>query len=493
MDPPTTRYVQRDGNALAYQVLGDGQPEVVWYFEIGLHPDLMWTDPHLHYLFERTADRGRSVNMLRRGFGLSDPVDHVPDIDEQADDVLAVMDDAGISTATLSGTGSTCGPLVLVAARHPERVDALVLNQPIVEGLVQPDGGTPPGWEGHDPVAYVAGWRDVYAHWGSGRTLEMWDPSADSPLNRRLMGLLERSTATPTTARAHLEWLLRMNCWDALDSIQCPTRVLHPGGSPRPQSVCERITAAIPNATMYVLPEASPGASLAEAWLPVLEQVEQIDNHAATIGDVDRFLGCVLFTDVVDSTTTLAALGDHDYRDLLSAHERAVRDAVERHGGRLVNVSGDGTFSVFDGASDAVRCADTICRDGRRLGLAVRTGVHTGPLERSGPDLTGMTVHVGARIGALAGPGEVLVSRAVRDLTAGSGLRYTSRGSHVLKGVPGRWALFTLADTTRTVVPRHRPRLTAVDRAVLTAARRTPQILRAAVRMAYARQPSNKA
>lgn len=493
MDPPVTRYVQRDGHALAYQVLGESGPAVVWYLEIGLHPDLMWTDPHLHYLFERTAAHGRAVNMLRRGLGLSDPVDHVPDIDEQADDVLAVMDDVGIRTATLSGTGSTCGPLILVAARHPERVEALVLNQPLVEGLIRPDGGIPPGWEGHDHASYVAGWRDVYADWGSGRTLEMWDPPADSPLNRRLMGLMERSTATPTTARAHLEWVLRVDCWDALTSVQCPTRVLHPGGSLRPQAVCERIVDAVPNATLHILPTATPGAALGEAWLPVVENVEQVVGRAGAVGDVDRFLGCVLFTDVVDSTATLAVLGDHDYRDLLSAHERAVRDAVDRCGGQLVNVTGDGTFSVFDGAADAVRCAETICREGRLIGLEVRTGVHTGPLERSGPDLTGMTVHVGARIGALAGPGEVLVSRAVRDLTAGSGLRYTSRGSHVLKGVPGRWALFTLADTTRTVVPRHRPRLTAVDRAVLTAARRTPQVLRAAVRMAYARQPSNKA
>lgn len=486
MDPPTTRYIQRGGHALAYQTAGAGDRAVVLYFEIGLHPDLMWTDPHLRYLFERTARLSRSVNLLRRGLGLSESVERIPTLDEQADDVLAVMDAACVDSAVLLGTASTCGPLLLVAARHPERVSGLVLHQPMIEGLDRDDGSVPPGWEEHDLAGYVAHWRNVYADWGSGRILEVWDPSIDTPLNRTLMGLLERTTAAPSVAVAHLEWTLRQNLWDVLGSVQCTTRILQPGGSPRPQSVAQRITDAIPGATLHVLPTAEPGAALGEAWLPVLENVEAVlAREDARPVDIDRFLGCVLFTDIVDSTSLLATLGDHDYRDLRSAHERDVRLAVDTAGGRLVNVTGDGTFSVFDGPTEAVRCAETVCRDGRNLGVEVRAGVHSGALERSGSDLTGMTVHTGARIGALAGPGEVLVSGTVRDLTGGSGLTYTERGTHTLKGVPGRWPLHALTADVATPVPRRRPRLTAVDRAVLASARRIPSALRAAARVAY--------
>ncbi|MGW4479805.1 adenylate/guanylate cyclase domain-containing protein [Rhodococcus triatomae] len=489
MDPPVTRYVQRDGHALAYQVSGDGDPTVVWFFEIGLHPDLMWTDPHLQYLFERAGGRRRNVILLRRGVALSDPTDHVPTLDEQASDVLAVMDAEGIADAVLLGLGSTCGPVVMLAARHPERVRGLVLDQPYIEGLVRCDDTTPPGWEGADLAGFVTGVRAAYAAWGSGRTLQVWDTPVDSPLNRRLMGLLERSTATPATACAHLEWALRVNCWDALGSVQCPTRVLHPGGSLRPPEVARRIADAVPGGSMHVLRTSAPGASLGEAWLPVLEEVEELIGGTDLPVDVDRFLGCVLFTDIVGSTELLARLGDHDYRDLRAAHECAVRDAVDGAGGRLVNVVGDGTFSVFDSAVDAVRCAETIVRGVAELGIVVRVGVHSGSLERSGTDLTGMAVHAGARIGALAGAGEIRVSNAVRDLAVGSGLTFTPRGTHTLKGVPGRWPLFALSGTERPVVPRHRPSLSTLDRAVLTAARRTPQVLRAAVRLAYARQP----
>ncbi|WP_167677437.1 adenylate/guanylate cyclase domain-containing protein [Rhodococcus sp. B10] len=486
MDPLTTRYVQRDGHALAYQAAGAGNSAVVWYFEIGLHPDLMWTDPHLHYLLDRIAAQSRTFDLQRRGLGMSDPVDRIPTLDEQAEDLIAVMDAEELDSAVVCGTGSTCGPCLLAAALHPDRISGLVLNTPLVEGLVRSDGTVPPGWEGHDLAGYVSGWQDAYDAWGSGSSLSMWDSTTNSPLNRRLMGLLERSAASPAVARVHLEWTLRQNLWDVLGSVQCTTRILQPGGSPRPQSVAQRIADAIPGATLHVLPTAEPGAALGEAWLPVLENVEAVlAREDARPVDIDRFLGCVLFTDIVDSTSLLATLGDHDYRDLRSAHERDVRLAVDTAGGRLVNVTGDGTFSVFDGPTEAVRCAETVCRDGRNLGVEVRAGVHSGALERSGSDLTGMTVHTGARIGALAGPGEVLVSGTVRDLTGGSGLTYTERGTHTLKGVPGRWPLHALTADVATPVPRRRPRLTAVDRAVLASARRIPSALRAAARVAY--------
>ncbi|MFC7448298.1 adenylate/guanylate cyclase domain-containing protein [Rhodococcus daqingensis] len=494
MDPPGTRYVERDGHALAYQVVGEGGVDVVLYLEIGLHPDLMWTDPHINNLFERGATFSRGACFQRRGFGLSDPVDQVPTLEQQADDVLAVMDAIGMRRATLVGIGSTCGALVLLAARAPERVTGLVLQQPFIEGMLREGPDIPHGWDPDTLARYVAGWRAVYENWGSGRLMSMWDPSQDSPFNRRLLALLERSSASPSTARAHLEWLLRIDCSDALPSVQCTTRVLHPAASSMPEGVSRYVADTIPHGTLHMLAPAAPGSSLGEAWVPIMDHIERVATGSGRPVDADRYLASVLFTDVVGSTEMLARIGDHPYRDLRATHERQVRNEVELAGGRLVNVAGDGTLSVFDGPAAAVQCARIISHQAAELGLAVRAGVHTGEVEGIGAELTGMTVHIGARIGAAAGPGEVLVSRAVRDLVVGSGLSFVDRGPHELKGVPGRWWLYALTapDTTTDVascpVTRKHLDLSMIDRAVLRTARRAPQVLRAAVGMANARQ-----
>ncbi|MFE3290655.1 adenylate/guanylate cyclase domain-containing protein [Rhodococcus sp. NPDC059234] len=490
MDPPGTRYVERDGHALAYQVVGEGGVDVVLFLEIGLHPDLMWTDPHIHYLFERMSTFARTVYFQRRGLGLSDPVDHIPTLEQQADDVLAVMDEVGMRAATMVGIGSTCGPLALIAARAPDRVTGLVLQQPFVEGVLREGPDLPHGWDRASRDRFVDGWRAVYENWGSGQLMSMWDPTEDSPFNRRLMAMLERCSATPATARAHLEWLFRIDWSDALPSIQCTTRVLHFAASPVPEEVSRYVADTIPHATLHTLPTAQPGSSLGEAWVPIVDHIEVLATGVSRPVDADRFLASVLFTDVVGSTERLAQIGDVAYRDLRATHERQVRDEVERAGGRLVNVTGDGTFSVFDGPAAAVRCAARICHDAATLGLDVRAGVHAGEVERTGSELTGMTVHIGARIGATAGPGEVLVSRTVRDLVVGSGLGFVARGERPLKGVPGHWPLYALADTEpeQTPLPRKAPSLTMIDRTVLRTARRAPQILRAAVTMANAHQ-----
>ncbi|MGW6375393.1 adenylate/guanylate cyclase domain-containing protein [Rhodococcus sp. NPDC055112] len=494
MDPPGTRYVQRDGHALAYQVLGDGGVDVLLFLEISLHPDLMWTDPHIHYVFERAATFCRMAYFQRRGFGLSDPVDRVPTLEQQADDVLAVMDEVGMRRATLVGSASICAALALVAARAPERVTGLVLQQPFIEGVLRDGPDLPHGWDRSSRDRFVEGWRAVYDNWGSGQIMSMWDPTEDSPFNRRLLALLERCSATPTTARAHLEWLFRIDCTDALPSIQCETRVLHSARSPVPLAASRHIAAAIPHGTLHVLPPLAPGTSMGEAWIPVLDHIEEVATGLHRPVDAERYLASVLFTDIAGSTETLARIGDAPYRDLRATHERQVRNEVEVAGGRLVNVAGDGTLSVFDGPAAAVRCARTVCRQATELGIGVRAGVHTGEVEGIGTELTGITVHIGARIGAAAGPGEVLVSRAVRDQMVGSGLTFVDHGTHELKGVPGRWRLYALAatDTAAESDPSTTSRkalsLTMLDRAVLRMARRAPKVLRAATGMANARQ-----
>jgi class 3 adenylate cyclase len=216
--------------------------------------------------------------------------------------------------------------------------------------------------------------------------------------------------------------------------------------------------------------------------------VEKLVTGTEHMPDADRFLGTVLFTDVVSSTELLARVGDAQYQELRAAHERLVRLTVDSFGGQLISVVGDGTLSVFDGPTKAVRCSEEICRGSEDDGLAVRCGVHTGELQRDGMNVTGMTVHTGARVGAAAGPGEVLVSRTVRDLVAGSGLTFASRGEHELKGVPGTWELFavTHAGDQIDTLPTEESMQTPMDKMVLQTVRTAPAFVRAAVRLGNA-------
>jgi class 3 adenylate cyclase/pimeloyl-ACP methyl ester carboxylesterase len=486
MDPVPTHYIDRDGAALAYQVVGEGPVDVVNFMEMVFHNDLCWTDPDLHHIFERGATYSRTVYFQRRGFGLSDRITYTPTIEQQADDVLAIMDAIGMGQATLTGTLGTCGAIALVAARAPERVSGLVLYNPIAQGA--DSSGESVGWTEAESAAYVEAYRDVFANWGSGRIIDMWDPVQATAYNRRLMGLLERSSATPAAAQAYFEWILKLDIQDVLRSVQVPTRVLRVPTNTVPEAATRYVAELVPGATFHVLPETMPGASMGQAYLPAADHVEEMATGAIHSADADRFLGTVLFTDVVSSTELLARVGDAKYRDLRSAHERLVRLAVETTGGELVNVSGDGTLSVFDGPSKAVRCAELISTETAEAGIEVRCGVHTGELERDGINVTGMTVHIGARVGAAADPGQVLVSRTVHDLVVGSGLSFASRGDHELKGIPGPWELFavTHAGDQADSLPAEKSMQTTMDKMALQSARRAPALSRAALRMANA-------
>ena len=486
MDPPPTHYIDRDGAALAYQVIGDGPVDVVSYLEIPFHLDLCWTDPDIHHLFERSAEYSRSVYFQRRGFGLSEQITYTPTVEQQADDVLAIMDAVGMDQATLFGTLGTCGPLALIAASAPERVRGLVLLNPIPQGLESADELE--GWTKAELSSVVEGYRHAFANWGSGEIIDMWDPVQGTPYNRRLMAMLERSAATPAAAQAYMEWVLHIDIRDVLKAVQVPTRILRLPTNRIPEGVSRYVNELVPDSSLHVLPETLPGASIGQGILSTVDHVEEVATGRVHSADSDRFLGTVLFTDVVSSTELLARVGDATYRDLRSAHERLVRLAVETAGGELVNVMGDGTLSVFDGPSRAVRCAETICRETTDAGIAVRCGVHTGELERDGVNVTGMTVHIGARVGAAAEPGQVLVSRTVHDLVVGSGLTFESRGEQELKGVPGSWELFAMSHAGEQAgsLPAEKSLQTSMDKMAIQSARRAPALSRAALRMANA-------
>ena len=485
MDPAPTQYIDRDGAALAFQVIGDGPVDVVHFYECFQYLDLQLTDPDINYNVERMARFARTVYFQRRGFGLSDHVPYVPTIEQQADDVLAIMDAVGMRRAALVGWLGTCGPMALVAARSPDRVSSLNFFEPLAQGLEASD---------------LQGWTDDERHranqriqrmvdgWGTGGTLEILDSALDTAFNRRLMAVLERSSATPVAIRSYFNWLLRMDIREILGAVQAPASVIHVPNALFPEAAVRQVAELIPTSTFHSLPPVPAGTSIGQVALPATDLLEEFVTGTAHSPDSDRSLGTVLFTDVVASTELLERVGDAVYRQLRTDHERSVRLAVEMAGGRLMTVTGDGTFSVFDSPMKAVRCAEAICREAEAAGIAVRAGIHTGELEHEAMNVTGLTVHIGARVGASAGPGEVMVSRTVRDLVAGSGLTFTSRGEHELKGVSGRWELFAVAAAGEQPrdLPHEESLQTSGDKLALQTARRAPSLARALVRLGNA-------
>ncbi|MEO6472319.1 MAG: adenylate/guanylate cyclase domain-containing protein [Aeromicrobium sp.] len=338
--------------------------------------------------------------------------------------------------ATMVGWFGTCGALALVAARAPERVSALVLVAPLAQGAEADDLH---GWTDDQLHKGIETARHMMTNWGSGGLIDLFDPVLDTAYNRRLMAVLERCSATPAAAQSYFDWVLRLDIQDVFRAIHAPTRVV---GSPDffvPEAATRYVAQLISGSTFHLIPPIQPGSSLGQMAAPVADHIEEVATGTSHSSDADRFLGTVLFTDVVSSTELLARVGDTTYRQMRANHERLVRLAVKTNGGRLMTVAGDGTLSVFNGPSAAVRCAETICREAKDAGIAVRAGIHTGELERDAMNVTGLTVHIGARVGAAADPGQVLVSRTVHDLVAGSGLTFASKREHELKDIPGSW------------------------------------------------------
>ena len=486
MDPVPTQYIEREGASMAYQVAGNGPVDVVFFFEIFGHLDLQLTDPDIHHNYEGHARYSRSVIFQRRGFGLSETVPYMPTLEQQADDVLAIMDAIGSRHATLVGIFTTCLPMALVAAKAPERVDALVLVEPLAQGTKSSDNLH--GWTEAEVRAVNGLLRQLADRWGSGDLVGLIDPSMLTPYNRRLMALLERCSATPTAARSHFDWAAAQDIRGVLKMVQAPTRVLKYPGTPFPEAAVRYVAELTPDATFESVSPLPPGSTIGQSWRPIAANVEEVVTGATHSPDADRFLGTVLFTDIVSSTELLSRVGDSAYREFRESHEREVRTAIETGGGSLLTVTGDGTMSVFESPTAAVRCAEKICREAATAGVEVRAGIHTGELERDATNVTGLTVHIGARVGAAAEPGQVLVSRTVHDLVAGSGLTFASRGSHELKGISGSWELFALAHAGEQPenLPRERSMQTQMDKMVVQTARRAPGFVRAAVRLGNA-------
>jgi class 3 adenylate cyclase/alpha-beta hydrolase superfamily lysophospholipase len=440
---PQTRYARSGELHIAYQVVGDGPIDLVYVPSWISQVEHYWEEPSVARYFNRLASFSRLIMFDRRGSGLSDPVASAPTLEEQMDDVVAVMDAASSERAAVFALLEGGAMAALFAATHPERTTALVLYEAMPRMSWAPDYD----WaiRREEREAYLrSGGIDT---WGDGsRILALSPKSAGNPRLREWYARLERLAASPGTAAKLMMMNSEVDVRAVLPSIQVPTLVLHREGDKFIDIRHSRYLAAnIPDARYVELPgdEALGFGSHTE---PELEEIEEFLTGARHSADAERILATVMFSDIVDSTSRAAEMGDRRWRDLLQSIEGSVTRELARFRGRAVKTMGDGFLATFDGPARAIRCATAI-RDAAQAeyGLEVRSGLHTGEIELIGDDVGGIAVHIGARVGSSAGPGDVLVSGTVKDLVVGSGIPFEDRGECELKGVPGRWRLWAVA------------------------------------------------
>ena len=439
---PETQYTKTaDGVTIAYQVVGDG-PDLLINHGWVSNVELMWEVPENERTLRRLASFCRVILFDKRGVGLSDRGVGMPALEEKADDAKAVLDAISVEHAHVLAE-SEGGPMTLhLAAVHPERVRSLILYGTFARQCWADDYP----W-GIRPELLLSFADMVEAAWGRPEMEQVFaawqSDEAPSPASVAANIRWCRHSASPREAADALRRNLDLDVRSLLPSISAPTLILHRlGDEVIPIDHARYLADKIPGARLIELPGTSH-AYTAGTTEPFLEAIEEWVTGSAPshVTDEQRVLATVLFTDIVDSTARAASLGDHRWRDLLDEHDAVIDRLLERNRGRRVKSTGDGLLATFDGPARAVRCAHAIVENTRRLGIDVRAGVHAGEVEVRGNDIGGITVHTGARVAALAAPGEVLVSSTVRDLVAGSELSFTDRGLHSLKGVPGEWRL----------------------------------------------------
>jgi class 3 adenylate cyclase len=368
------------------------------------------------------------------------PADADVTLEERADDVRAVLDAAGVRRTALLATHDGGAVALFLAAQHPARVLALVLYNTWAR-LAQADDHP---W-GADPDLLVAGRRMYTDQWGTGATLDLLAPSvAGDPTMRRAWARHEQATSSLGQTHTTLRLAMELDARHLLGAVHVPTLVLHTTGNLiAPVEHGRHLASSIPGAEFVELPGSDHVLMVGDSGA-LLREVERFLVGAPTALSADRVLATVMFTDIVGSTARLASAGDREWRRLLDRHHDFVRSELARHRGREVQTTGDGFLALFDGPARAVRCARAITEGMPDLGLRVRVGLHCGECEVTQNDIAGIAVHTAARVAALAGPDEVLVTRTVKDLVAGSGLTFDERGEHELKGVPDRWALYAV-------------------------------------------------
>jgi class 3 adenylate cyclase len=436
---PETRFARSGERRIAYQVVGEGPVDLVCRFSWFTAVDSVWYWEPLAAFRDRLASFSRLITFDRPGTGATDPLPagNLSAVEAWSDDLLVVLDEIGSQRAALLGTLDGGLFAIVFAATHPERTSALVLGETSAYAGQAPDysGGiaAPPGYGG----------RSMFEWWGS-EDVRTWMYPSLSDEELRALVRIERLSASPGTAAAMYQMLTKIDLRPVLPTIRVPTLVLHrrddrllPVGNGR--YLAEHIDGA-----RFVPLKGADNSLFIGDNAEALDEIQEFLTGVRPAPEPDRALATVLFTDIVGSTDQAVRLGDKRWHALLEQHHRLVRKQLSRFRGLEIDTAGDGFFATFDGPARAIRCATAI-RDGLRgLGLSVRAGLHTGEVELMADKVGGIAVHIGARVAAQAGPGEVLVSRTVVDLVAGSAITFEDRGERQLKGVPGSWRLFAV-------------------------------------------------
>lgn len=440
---PETRYARSGDVFIAYQTLGTGPLDLVIVQGFTSHLEIMWEEPRVAALYRRLATFSRLILVDKRGTGLSDrvPSAELPTLEQRVDDLRAVLDAAGSERAAMLGFWEGGAMCALFAATHPERTRALVLCAAPVVFMGSPEYPWAPGPEANATIL-----ERIERRWGQGDVWLGLAPSLSRDERaRRWSARLERMAASPGAALALWRMNMEADARHVLPAIRVPTLVLHRRHDPIVPIAASRWTASqIPGARFVELPGGDHLPWVGETE-PLVVAVQEFLTGTRDAIEVDRVLATILFVDIVGSTTRAAAMGDAAWGSLRDGFYALARRELDRLRGREVKTTGDGLLATFDGPARAVRAALAIAAGARDLGLETRAGVHTGECEMRADDVGGLAVHIGARIGDLAAPGEVLVSSTVKDLVAGSGLVFTERGAHALRGVPGEWRLFAAA------------------------------------------------
>jgi class 3 adenylate cyclase len=439
---PETRYARLGDLHLAYQVLGDGPPDLLLLDQWFGNVEAQWDVPPMAAFRERLASFGRLIMFDKRGTGLSDPIptSALPTLEEFMADIPAVLDEVGSARAAVIaniGGGILAIPF---AAAHPERVSSLILVDCFARFQVADD--FPIG----APVETVApSLAEAEARTGQGVMLELFAPSvAGDERLRRAWSRYERHAATPGSTVAIVRLIYQSDVRDVLPAIRVPTLVIHRADALGFAADHGRYLAEHIEGSTYVELPGTDNLIWAGNQEAIVSEIAAFVTGVRPTPEPNRVLATVLFTDIVGSTKLAAELGDARWRELLGEHDDLARRQIERFGGRAVKSVGDGVLATFDGPARAVRCAAGIRDDVAQLGIDIRAGLHTGEIEVQADDVAGLAVHIGARIAAFAGPREILVSSTVRDLVVGSGLEFDERGEHELRGVPGTWRVFSV-------------------------------------------------
>lgn len=436
--PPETRYAQNEDVNIAYQLMGDGPIDIILVPGLTSNIEMFHELPGYTATLRRLSKFARVITFDKRGQGLSDRISGAPSLEQRMDDVRAVMDEIGSPRAAILSFSEGACMSALFAATYPERVSHLIL----FGGFSRAANLWP---KGLTPAQMGNGLAHRVKNWGNGDILKAVLPSyAKEPSAAAVLARMERLCSTPGGIRTILQLNAQMDVTSVLPTIRVPTLVLHRAPDiVVPVELGRQLAAQIPNARYIEYPEGDHAFWTGNTETLVGDIEEFVTGHRDSGStDLERILATVMFTDIVDSTRQAAELGDQQWRSRLDQHDDLARQTISRHRGILVKSTGDGVLATFDGPGRAVRCALSFSSAARQIGLRVRTGLHTGEIELRGEDIGGIAVHAAARVMAQSAADEVLVSRVVTDLVAGAGLHFSDRGSHDLKGLPGKWDLF---------------------------------------------------